>query len=178
MESTMTQRIVTALMLGFLACTFSFLPITTAQAGCQWRGTGPVCAGSCVAGEREVKRQSTNYVAEGEPPFGAYCYSGTKALCCTADAGPGAPPPSFGGWAGANIDRPGADFANFDLNGAFPSDCRDACARDGRCQAWTFVKPGVQGPKARCWLKSSVPPPQPNTCCVSDVMERGDLGVH
>jgi hypothetical protein len=53
------------------------------------------------------------------PPFGAYCYSGSKALCCTADAGPGAPPPSFGGWAGANVDRPGADFANFDLNGAF-----------------------------------------------------------
>jgi hypothetical protein len=88
------------------------------------------------------------------------------------------PTPSLGGWSGDNIDRPGGDFANFDLNGAFPSDCRDACAKDGKCQAWTYVKPGVQGPKARCWLKSSVPPARANSCCISEVMERGDLGVH
>jgi hypothetical protein len=31
------------------------------------------------------------------------------------------------------------------------------------------VNPGVQGPAARCWLKSSVPPATPNSCCTSGV---------
>ena len=55
---------------------------------------------------------------------------------------------------------------------------RSPCAKDSKCQAWTYVQPGVQGPKARCWLKASVPPAHPNTCCISEVMERGDLNVH
>lgn len=91
---------------------------------------------------------------------------------------PGCPYPSLGGWAGANIDRPGGDYKNFDLNGEYPSDCRDACAKDSKCQAWTYVRPGVQGPKARCWLKASVPPAHPNNCCISEVIEREDLHVH
>ncbi len=97
---------------------------------------------------------------------------------CPKYGTPECPYPSLGGWAGANIDRPGGDYANFDLNGTYPSDCRDACAKDSKCQAWTYVQPGVQGPKARCWLKASVPPPHPNTCCISEVMDHTDLGVH
>jgi hypothetical protein len=38
-----------------------------------------------------------------------------------------------------------------------PECCRDACAKDPKCKAYTWVKPGVQGPTARCWLKHSVP---------------------
>ncbi len=92
---------------------------------------------------------------------------------------PGCPyPPLAKGWAGANIDMPGGDYQNFDLNGEYPSDCRDACSRNTMCKAWTYVRPGVQGPKARCWLKSSVPPARSNNCCISEVIERGDLKVH
>ena len=116
--------------------------------------------------------------ANASSPLCAAGIRAAKPFAARLGSAPGAPPPSFGGWAGANVDRPGADFANFDLNGAFRAIAATHARKDGRCQAWTFVKPGVQGPKARCWLKSSVPPPQPNTCCVSDVMERGDLGVH
>ena len=38
-----------------------------------------------------------------------------------------------------------------------PECCRDACRKDPKCKAYTWVKPGVQGPTARCWLKHGVP---------------------
>ncbi len=94
------------------------------------------------------------------------------AECGPAQYGtPGCPYPSLGDSADfrVNTDRPGSDYSNFDLQGAYPSDCRDACLKDSRCLAWTYVKPGVQGPKARCWLKNAVPAEQPNQCCVSGI---------
>jgi hypothetical protein len=70
-----------------------------------------------------------------------------------------------------DVDRPGSDYNNFDLAAADPNDCRAACESDGsRCQAWTFVKPGVQGPSARCWLKGAVPPAITSNCCTSGVI--------
>ena len=69
-----------------------------------------------------------------------------------------------------NTDRLGSDYNNFDLPRADPGICRDACAKDAKCKAWTYVKPNtVQGPQPRCWLKYAVPPPIPNNCCVSGV---------
>ena len=38
-----------------------------------------------------------------------------------------------------------------------PECCRDTCEKDPKCKAYTWVKPGVQGATARCWLKHSVP---------------------
>jgi len=52
------------------------------------------------------------------------------------------------------INRPGGDYRNIVFG---PEYCRDLCNEDSQCRAWTFVKPGVQGEHARCWLKSSVP---------------------
>lgn len=69
----------------------------------------------------------------------------------------------------SGIDRPGGDYKNFDLEpsiGGF-GPCKSACESDGRCKAWTFVKSGVQGPKARCWLKDSRPNQVHSNCCVS-----------
>jgi hypothetical protein len=68
-----------------------------------------------------------------------------------------------------NVDRSGYDFQNFDLPEPRPEMCREACLRERQCQAFTYVNPGVQGPRARCWLKMSVPPPTPNNCCISGV---------
>ena len=70
-----------------------------------------------------------------------------------------------------NVDRPGRDYKNFDLTARSDNadTCKSACLADGKCKAWTFVKAGVQGPKPRCWLKTSAPPPIPNKCCVSGV---------
>jgi hypothetical protein len=69
------------------------------------------------------------------------------------------------------VNRPGQDYKNFDLAASIAGfdPCKSACESDANCKAWTFVKPGVQGPKARCWLKSGVPPATPNGCCVSGV---------
>ena len=71
------------------------------------------------------------------------------------------------GWY--DTDRPGADYKNFDLGQANPALCQASCAGEAQCQAWTYVKPGVQGATARCWLKNSVPAMTANTCCVSGV---------
>ncbi len=65
------------------------------------------------------------------------------------------------------IDRPGEDFKDFDLDDARPEVCRDACEKEPQCKAFTFVKAGVQGDKARCWLKTTVPAPVPGDCCAS-----------
>ncbi len=73
-----------------------------------------------------------------------------------------------------NTDRPGGDFTNFDVDPAPPfltaeANCVEQCRHNPRCLAWTFVQPGVQGPKARCWLKAVIPAPRPSNCCVSGV---------
>src|SRR5438270_55528 len=66
-----------------------------------------------------------------------------------------------------NIDRPGADYRSFDLPAASPEMCQSTCMNEPQCAAFTYMNPGVQGPNARCWLKSAVPEPVPRTCCVS-----------
>jgi PAN domain len=68
-----------------------------------------------------------------------------------------------------NVDRPGADLKSIELQQARPGLCRQACEAEAQCKAYTYVKPGVQGPAAHCWLKSSVPPPVANECCTSGV---------
>lgn len=54
---------------------------------------------------------------------------------------------------GTNL--PGHDYANFDAPSAFV--CRTTCGGESRCQAYTWVKPGIQGPSGHCWLKDTLP---------------------
>lgn len=69
-----------------------------------------------------------------------------------------------------NVNRLGSDYASFDLPAPDPELCRDACDKDARCKAFTYVKPGLQGPAAKCWLKDPVAAPRANEgCCVSGV---------
>jgi hypothetical protein len=70
-----------------------------------------------------------------------------------------------------DVDRPGADYQNFDLDEPRYELCRDACANDASCKAYTYVKPGMQALNARCWLKSSVPDPVPSPCCISGMKQ-------
>lgn len=70
------------------------------------------------------------------------------------------------------VDRPGSDYRNFDLPDTNFESCREACAKDANCAAYTFVKAGIQSVSARCWLKSAVPPGGPSSCCVSGVKTR------
>jgi outer membrane protein OmpA-like peptidoglycan-associated protein len=68
-----------------------------------------------------------------------------------------------------NVDRPGGDLKSIELQQANPALCSRACEAEAECKAYTYVKPGVQGSAARCWLKSSVPPPVRKACCTSGV---------
>jgi type VI secretion system Hcp family effector len=70
-----------------------------------------------------------------------------------------------------NTNLPGADYRDFDLPSPDPQTCADECYNDPNCKAFTYVKPGYQGTKARCWLKGEVPSPEPNECCISGVKE-------
>jgi PAN domain len=65
-----------------------------------------------------------------------------------------------------NTDMPGSDYNNFEVGGT-PDQCRTRCLKEARCQAWTFVRPGIQGRRAHCWLKDRVPQAVPNRCCTS-----------
>ncbi len=67
------------------------------------------------------------------------------------------------------VDRPGGDIHGFPLAQAKPELCRQACTRNARCRAWTWVRPGVRGARSHCFLKGSIPPPRKDPCCVSGV---------
>ena len=67
------------------------------------------------------------------------------------------------------IDLPGSDYRNFDLAAADAAQCQNACKAESQCIAWTYVRPGVQGPKARCWLKNKAPQRAANNCCTSGI---------
>lgn len=67
------------------------------------------------------------------------------------------------------VDRPGGDFFMFETPVDDPAMCRTACLEHGQCQAYTYVRPGVQGPAGRCYLKRSVPEARPDPCCTSGV---------
>ena len=70
-----------------------------------------------------------------------------------------------------DIDRPGADYTNFEVRDGNPDACRIRCAGDGQCRAFTFVKAGIQGRYARCYLKTTIPPRRADRCCVSGVKQ-------
>jgi hypothetical protein len=67
-----------------------------------------------------------------------------------------------------DVNRLGNDYKVFDLAKDDPELCRDACDAEPRCKAFTYVKPGLQGPLAKCWLKDPAPAPRSDeACCVS-----------
>ena len=67
------------------------------------------------------------------------------------------------------FNLPGSDYANFNAESAFV--CRNTCGGDSRCQAWTWVKPGIQGPSGHCWLKHRLPTLVKDNCCNSGSRE-------
>lgn len=70
-----------------------------------------------------------------------------------------------------DTNRPGDDYTSFDLVVPDPQACADVCREDEKCTAFTYVKPGIQGEQARCWLKSGIPDAHPDACCVSGVIK-------
>jgi hypothetical protein len=70
------------------------------------------------------------------------------------------------------FDRPGGDIESFEQTSDIfqhPVLCEDACSANSRCDSYTFVRPGIEGPNAWCRLKSGVPPAVESPCCISGV---------
>ncbi len=82
-----------------------------------------------------------------------------------------------GGFAHAQIDKPdqqrgimlqSGDYDSFKIPGnRGPGACAEACERDPRCKAWTYVRPVEQ-----CRLKFEVGVAVENNCCISGIKER------
>ena len=70
------------------------------------------------------------------------------------------------------VNRPGGDFQSFAVPDSDPAVCQAACQADGNCTAWTFVKPGVQGDQAQCWLKNQTSQAAAADCCISGVVRQ------
>ncbi|OGF66381.1 MAG: hypothetical protein A2Y62_12455 [Candidatus Fischerbacteria bacterium RBG_13_37_8] len=77
-----------------------------------------------------------------------------------------------------NTDRPGMNLSNFDLSSPDPLLCQNECNDEPECKAWTYVKPGIQGPNARCWLKTGIPDAIPNDCCISGIKQAQPQIMH
>lgn len=90
-----------------------------------------------------------------------YVHKKGQPLTVTAPAGT-----SMGGGQ-VGTDLLGNNYRTEILTRSNPKDCSDWCLIESQCRAATYVKPGVQGPEPRCWLKTSVPASSPNTNTVS-----------
>ena len=66
-----------------------------------------------------------------------------------------------------DVDRFGMDYRHIKLPAADPLLCQSECAGDAGCKSFTYVKPGLHGPGAVCYLKNGEPNPTPNNCCIS-----------
>ncbi len=75
----------------------------------------------------------------------------------------------------AETNRPGGDYESIELSHSEPNACRAACDSDAGCKAYTYVRPGIQGRLARCFLKNTVPDPVADTCCVSGIKISGPI---
>ena len=132
------------------------------------------CQAACYA---EPQCQSFTYVSPGVQGASAHCWlKNTVAPAmpngdCTSGVkvayAPQPPQPVAPVALEYETNRYGGDYNNFDVPTNDPAVCQNACMQAPECRAFTLVRPGVQGPNARCWLKSSVPPPNHDGCCTS-----------
>ena len=109
-----------------------------------------------------VRVQWTYRLVEGDVPPSSGAAGGMRVV------------PKDGTDVEYDTDRPGSDYRGFDLPEANFELCRRACADDANCKAYTYVKPGVQGANARCYLKSPAPAGQKRNCCISGTKSSGN----
>lgn len=67
-------------------------------------------------------------------------------------------------------DRPGGELVGKHTGVGSAAQCSQMCSGNGNCVAFTWVKPGIQGPTGVCWLKGSLSKKIANNCCVSGVV--------
>lgn len=137
-------------------------------------GDPAVCAARC---ERDPRCRAWSFSYPRTEDALATCWLKNKVpprnddKCCVSGVrGAGVIEPRIG-QTEFGIDRFGGDYRNFEM----PPDpvgaaCNAACEEDGRCRAWTYVRPGYIGPAARCFLKERITRPRQKPCCISGVV--------
>ncbi len=137
-------------------------------------GDPQVCAEAC---ERDGRCKAWTFSYPRTAMSSATCWLKNKVpprnddKCCVSGVrGAGVIEPRIGP-VEHSIDRLGGDYRNFetppDSTGAA---CSAACQADGKCRAWTYVRPGYIGASARCFLKDRITRPRAKPCCVSGVV--------
>jgi hypothetical protein len=119
------------------------------------------------------------YVRPGVQGANAHCWLKSSAPAATAENCCISGVKSGGGGGGdleINIDRRGGDYRHYDMQSADPHQCKNDCASDPKCRAFTYMGPSHWGPNAHCFLKDSVPSPSQNACCISGVVRAGGGG--
>lgn len=130
-----------------------------------------LCQKACLA---DPLCKAWTYVKPGIHAAGARCYTkfgvppASYNDCCVSGIHPDLLQFEW------NVNRPGGDYKDFELQTDDPSACQSACLADSQCQAWTYVKPNTLfGSAPTCWLKGAVPAPViDQACCVSGISGR------
>jgi hypothetical protein len=130
------------------------------------------CSATCAG---DSKCRAFTYVKPGIQGPAARCYlkstvAQVKAVGCCASGIIVFPPTDIGQVSlEPATDRQGFDYKSVNLQVPDVRLCADACKADAACKAYTYVKPGVLGPEARCYVKNVVPVAKSNGCCASGV---------
>lgn len=121
-------------------------------------------------GETSPQRITTIHIGNGNlcTTLGGTCRA-YRVIRCAGGAAAAPPPGPRVGAFEFGVDRPGGDIWSGNMVGN-QEECHRWCTRDLRCRSFTWVRPGIQGPSARCWIKNTVPAPVANGCCVSGVV--------
>jgi|SRR5581483_9623373 len=140
------------------------------------RGGDPAaCAARC---ERESRCRAWSFSYPRTAGTGAVCWlknevtARVENTCCISGVrGAGVIEPLTGNTE-FSIDRTGGDLRNIEIAAdATGRACQAACEADGKCRAWTYLRPGYGGgASARCFLKSEIKPPRRRPCCISGVV--------
>jgi hypothetical protein len=138
------------------------------------RSGDPVrCAALC---ERDGKCRAWSFSYPGRSSVGmcwlkAQVTARVEDACCVSGVKGAAVVESRDNRLEYSIDRVGGDYRAFETApNPTGKPCADACQADGRCRAWTYLRPGYQGAAARCYLKSQLTPPRHKPCCISAVV--------
>jgi hypothetical protein len=137
-------------------------------------GDPAVCAARC---DRDNRCRAWSFSYPRTASRDAMCWLKNKVTplkedkCCVSGIRGAALLEPKAGPVEFSIDRVGGDYRSFDI-ASHPSGatCAKACQADGRCRAFTYVRPGYGSATARCYLKDRITRPRRKPCCISGVV--------
>jgi hypothetical protein len=137
-------------------------------------GDPRVCAQRCERDNRcrawsfsypsTATREATCWLKSKVPPVreDSCCISGVRGAAVIEPAS---------GALEYSIDRYGGDYRSLDVAAdATGEACAKLCREDGKCRAFTYLRPGYGSSSARCFLKDRITKPRRKPCCISGVV--------